>query len=108
MFNLPININNLIMAYADDSIERAQKKGLKECLKTINKLPEGWFYTHILYLEENGSDWEVGEDGNDEEHIDFYIEDIINYHSMYWLGTNWNEANNFRMECFQNRINGGD
>ena len=57
MFNFPINIKTLIMAYADESVENSQKKSLKECLKTINKLPDGWYnkyaqFYHRFYLEQ--------------------------------------------------------
>ena len=62
MFNFPINITSLIMAYADESVENAQKKSLKECLKTIKKLPDGWynkfasFYHRYLIDSFYGSD----------------------------------------------------
>lgn len=57
MFNFPINITSLIMAYADESMEKAQKKSLKECLKTIKKLPDGWYnkfasFYHRFYIEQ--------------------------------------------------------
>jgi len=37
------------MAYADESVENAQKKSLKECLKTLKKLPDGWYEKFAMF-----------------------------------------------------------
>jgi hypothetical protein len=54
------------MAYADESVENAQKKSLKECLKTIKKLPDGWYEKFACFYHRY-------------EYNDFYYPDIHPY-----------------------------
>jgi hypothetical protein len=106
MICFPQSVFTSILKYADDRIERNQRSGLKECLKTISRLRNGWYYTHVLYMQEYGINYDFGEDNTNEENIDYHIQDVINFHKMISF-EHWDEVNNDRMYAFQDRINGG-
>jgi len=104
MIYFPQSVFTNILAYADDRIERNQKRALSECLTTLNNLPDGWYYNHILHQDSNyGSDWDG--DGDEGEHIGYYIFVIMMEHSTDgFLMNDYDDFNEERITDFKNRI----
>lgn len=106
MIYFPKSVFTTILSYADDRIERNQRNGLRKCLKTISRLRDGWYYNHILYMEQT-IDWRDLPNLTNVEHIDYYMEENNKFQNIGMPPEELEEINNDRMDDFKNRINGG-
>jgi hypothetical protein len=91
--NFPINVENIIMDFADESVEDAQKDSLRLCLDTIKKLPDGWYKKYGYFYERLFNDYYS--DGNKE--IDLDTLDV----SINPNATQWTRENNYFIDTIK-------